>query len=109
MSAVIPCPLTLLTVFFFLGRSRHTRLTCNWSSDECSSDLREPGPPGQDPGGPAARCRGLDVPGGRAAGAAVAGRRFANGKIGRASCRERVYISVVAVIVKNISVCVTTV
>src|SRR5207253_2403568 len=40
---------------------------------------REPGPPGHDAGGPAARCRGLDVPGGRAAGAAVAGRRFANG------------------------------
>src|SRR5579864_9584393 len=25
--------------FFFSSRSRHTRLTCDWSSDVCSSDL----------------------------------------------------------------------
>src|SRR5438477_328243 len=25
--------------FFFSSRRRHTRLTCDWSSDECSSDL----------------------------------------------------------------------
>src|SRR5690242_21063036 len=25
--------------FFFSSRRRHTRLTCNWSSDVCSSDL----------------------------------------------------------------------
>src|SRR5438477_97296 len=25
--------------FFFSGRRRHTRLTCDWSSDVCSSDL----------------------------------------------------------------------
>src|SRR5690242_3524052 len=33
--------------FFFSSRRRHTRLTCDWSSDVCSSDLgsrrREPG------------------------------------------------------------------
>src|SRR5690242_20954024 len=26
--------------FFFSSRRRHTRLTCDWSSDVCSSDLR---------------------------------------------------------------------
>src|SRR4051812_49823097 len=26
-------------VFFFSSRRRHTRLTCDWSSDVCSSDL----------------------------------------------------------------------
>src|SRR6267142_167087 len=30
--------------FFFSSRRRHTRLTCDWSSDVCSSDLgRRPG------------------------------------------------------------------
>src|SRR6267142_2907696 len=27
--------------FFFSSRRRHTRLTCDWSSDVCSSDLPE--------------------------------------------------------------------
>src|SRR5690242_15596031 len=27
--------------FFFSSRGRHTRLTCDWSSDVCSSDLKE--------------------------------------------------------------------
>src|SRR6266480_5493119 len=31
--------LCLLVVFFFSSRRRHTRLTCDWSSDVCSSDL----------------------------------------------------------------------
>src|SRR5690242_21306489 len=29
--------------FFFSSRRRHTRLTCDWSSDVCSSDLAAPG------------------------------------------------------------------
>src|SRR4051812_49577834 len=29
----------LLLCFFFSSRRRHTRLTCDWSSDVCSSDL----------------------------------------------------------------------
>src|SRR5690242_7255266 len=29
--------------FFFSSRRRHTRLTCDWSSGVCSSDLRETG------------------------------------------------------------------
>src|SRR5690242_20785095 len=28
-------------LFFFSSRRRHTRLTCDWSSDVCSSDLAE--------------------------------------------------------------------
>src|SRR2546430_9536516 len=28
--------------FFFSSRRRHTRFDCDWSSDVCSSDLREP-------------------------------------------------------------------
>src|SRR5690242_21335268 len=28
-----------LMFFFFSSRRRHTRLTCDWSSDVCSSDL----------------------------------------------------------------------
>src|SRR6267142_2533333 len=30
-----------LFFFFFSSRRRHTRLTCDWSSDVCSSDLDE--------------------------------------------------------------------
>src|SRR5438477_25907 len=33
--------------FFFSSRRRHTRLTCDWSSDVCSSDLGRPAAPGQ--------------------------------------------------------------
>src|SRR5690242_20925132 len=29
----------LMDEFFFSSRRRHTRLTCDWSSDVCSSDL----------------------------------------------------------------------
>src|SRR5690242_21285373 len=29
----------LQSFFFFSSRRRHTRLTCDWSSDVCSSDL----------------------------------------------------------------------
>src|SRR5690242_21296439 len=32
-----------LFFFFFSSRRRHTRLTCDWSSDVCSSDLRSSG------------------------------------------------------------------
>src|SRR6266571_2572747 len=30
---------SILLFFFFSSRRRHTRLTCDWSSDMCSSDL----------------------------------------------------------------------
>src|SRR6266571_2230917 len=42
--------------FFFSSRRRHTRLTCDWSSDVCSSDLREPAVAARRLG---ARCRAL--------------------------------------------------
>src|SRR6266480_8011947 len=29
----------MIVFFFFSSRRRHTRLTCDWSSDVCSSDL----------------------------------------------------------------------
>src|SRR3989344_1506879 len=32
-------PLFLERVFFFSSRRRHTRLTCDWSSDVCSSEI----------------------------------------------------------------------
>src|SRR4051812_48584005 len=32
----------VFAVFFFSSRRRHTRLTCDWSSDVCSSDLLTP-------------------------------------------------------------------
>src|SRR5580698_8173272 len=31
--------LNIAIIFFFSSRRRHTRLTCDWSSDVCSSDL----------------------------------------------------------------------
>src|SRR5688572_12825470 len=34
----------LFCFFFFSSRRRHTRFDCDWSSDVCSSDLREAGP-----------------------------------------------------------------
>src|SRR5690242_21014611 len=34
--------IVLFFFFFFSSRRRHTRLTCDWSSDVCSSDLFGP-------------------------------------------------------------------
>src|SRR4051812_50150724 len=87
-------------LFFFSSRRRHTILTCDWSSDVCSSDLsmttfaladllvqanvviEEPEPHHR-----------------RVQREAEAVRE--RGKIGRASCRERGKISVVAVSLKK--------
>src|SRR5260370_20262111 len=33
--------LALWILFFFSSRRRHTRFKCDWSSDVCSSDLRQ--------------------------------------------------------------------
>src|SRR2546429_7758348 len=73
--------------FFFSSRRRHTRCSRDWSSDVCSSDLgirdhRQP------------RHVGFLVIGGGAG-------RFPCFQIGRASCRERVEISVGAVSLKK--------
>src|SRR6266571_7891076 len=47
--------LRFIIFFFFSSRRRHTRLTCDWSSDVCSSDLLLLPDSGQ------ARVLGLDV------------------------------------------------
>src|SRR5690242_20993556 len=89
-------------LFFFSSRRRHTRLTCDWSSDVCSSDL---GLNGRFHLGRADMVRsGQDLlfvtMGSIAAEAVAAAERLASerieasvlvvSKIGRASCRERV-------------------
>src|SRR5256886_6619497 len=98
--------------FFFSSRRRHTRFDCDWSSDVCSSDLHAPargGPvrlvpvraalhqsgPGRRGGGGAGARRGAPQ---RSGGRADVRRQ---GEIGRASCRERVEISVGAVSLKK--------
>src|SRR5690242_21519173 len=95
-----------LPIFFFSSRRRHTRLTCDWSSDVCSSDLglvrvigawlgrrhlsRLPllgaGPTTPFPGALSRRFKWLGGPLGNFGGALF--------EIGRASCRERVCVSV---------------
>src|SRR6266480_5212842 len=39
LSCFVPSGSVLAFLFFFSSRRRHTRLTCDWSSDVCSSDL----------------------------------------------------------------------
>src|SRR5438034_3065304 len=90
--------------FFFSSRRRHTRSLCDWSSDVCYSDLA----PAEAPmlvavlvdNSAAARDDIADI---RRAlpefvdamtASAAAGRKNELSKIGRASCRERVEISV---------------
>src|SRR5207248_8836572 len=94
--------------FFFSSRRRHTRSYGDWSSDVCSSDLARPSIELKPAGGkPVSKqtipsltdfsgstleakngittawyCRSEHTP-----------RRLEEGKIGRASCRERVEIS----------------
>src|SRR6202043_2838494 len=71
---------------FFSSRRRHTRCVRDWSSDVCSSDLPEPSFFRRQPRPrPDLCCRNPT-------------RR---GQIGRASCRERGKISVVAVSLKK--------
>src|SRR5690242_20778941 len=88
--------------FFFSSRRRHTRLTCDWSSDVCSSDLgREVGEAAADDEAYTDDAR--DRPKISVVGsieAIVTARRWDLGaaskvsarrtEIGRASCRERV-------------------
>src|SRR5437879_12342323 len=80
-----------VVVFFFSSRRRHTRYIGDWSSDVCSSDLQNQ--PFYDPSAFAAVTR----PGTGPNPYGNVGRN----KIGRASCRERVEVSVVAVAVKK--------
>src|SRR5437764_8777460 len=98
--------------FFFSSRRRHTRYIGDWSSDVCSSDLpdvvgsrlfegfvtaavtaieqRDPTTSGH-----SFRVADLTVE------LAKTVDGIENGQIGRASCRERVWISVVAVSLKK--------
>src|SRR5690606_40040849 len=81
-------------LFFFSSRRRHTSFSRDWSSDVCSSDLSK------DRGGrpsslrsPARHVRaGSALRRSERAGAGV--RTGAGREIGRASCREPVYIPV---------------
>src|SRR5437764_10048611 len=50
-------PLVLSLFFFFSSRRRHTRYIGDWSSDVCSSDLRELGDDGSPARGAANRGR----------------------------------------------------
>src|SRR5262249_60969316 len=72
--------------FFFSSRRRHTRLVSDWSSDVCSSDLAPV---------PAAAAEQAPVPpdddGDRER---IVRMQEALREIGRASCRERVEMSV---------------
>src|SRR5262245_62568769 len=100
----------VLFFFFFSSRRRHTRCLSDWSSDVCSSDLPSAGSslrhcrlllPGDllDLRTFGSRCCliGNRGRGGRAACARLRTRP----EIGRASCRERVEITVVAVSLKK--------
>src|SRR5438046_10452383 len=92
--------LTFTYVFFFSSRRRHTRLVSDWSSDVCSSDL---------PG--AYKILAVDHPEQLEYSNPDVLRKYlskardttlsADQEIGRASCRERVEISVVAGAVKQ--------
>src|SRR5204863_4286982 len=96
-----------IVIFFFSSRRRHTRSLRDWSSDVCSSDLANIATPSRqlkpistatsrtnaDAPMPARTAEGHDP--------ASAGPVTPSRKIGRASYRERVYISVVAVSIKN--------
>src|SRR5438309_9726426 len=87
--------------FFFSSRRRHTRWNCDWSSDVCSSDLwrtvvdeygaaTTPGRGMARIGGRLIRLQSFWLPTPRTV-----------PEIGRASCRERVEIEVVAVSLKE--------
>src|SRR5699024_11929684 len=92
--ATLPRPdyesMLIAFLFFFSSRRRHTRSKRDWSSDVCSSDLTS--------------SNNAVVPEGRAL-ATFAYSPLRNcqallrsaAEIGRASCRERVWISVVGV------------
>src|SRR5205807_7254042 len=91
--------------FFFSSRRRHTRLQGDWSSDVCSSDLDHSfgyvvSDPANDTAEKAqvielARSAAMNVHVVDAAGAPIVDMNVVlTGEIGRASCRERVEMSV---------------
>src|SRR5947209_13422771 len=83
--------------FFFSSRRRHTRYWRDWSSDVCSSDLCVAKERGKT-GGRVLLAGGIAMQGYVTGGRVSLAGGIANEclkKIGRASCRERVEISVV--------------
>src|SRR3712207_8101187 len=90
--------------FFFSSRIRHTRDWRDWSSDVCSSDLvrvRSDQPYYLSPLAERLHGPSLGVLGGEPGGRGRIERSDEVPEIGRASCRERVQISVVAVSLKK--------
>src|SRR5690606_41066583 len=91
-------------VFFFSSRRRHTRFSRDWSSDVCSSDLRQvvlqAGDERCADEGPRQRAETADyhhqeeLDGQQQV--ETLRRQVADQQIGRASCRERVWVSLVA-------------
>src|SRR5690242_8181966 len=83
-------------LFFFSSRRRHTRLTCDWSSDVCSSDLRRQalsqGERAADKLLPlcSPQTLGLLASFQKRVVAELVTRALRAAEIGRASCRERV-------------------
>src|SRR5690242_21865688 len=75
--------------FFFSSRRRHTRLTCDWSSDVCSSDLHRVRATPPDQISPVGRRRTNTVP--RSASAPIFARttwRSEERRVGK-ECRSR--------------------
>src|SRR5262249_59338271 len=94
----IDVPALILLSFFFSSRRRHTRLVSDWSSDVCSSDLIAPAlieTHGYPKLTSALKQKVFGLNGARVYGIDIPERRRKTeadpiGKIGRASCRERV-------------------
>src|SRR5205807_5941261 len=90
----------LFSFFFFSSRRRHTRLQGDWSSDVCSSDLRalsEAKEALKDGSVDNLRKAKETLMTASHKLAETIYKEAASKEIGRASCRERVEISVVAV------------
>src|SRR3712207_7927009 len=81
-------------LFFFSSRNRHTRYWRDWISDVCSSDLSDGHTPQERAAARAKRVLSDVIP--ELGGRSEVGHAPKNLKIGRASCRERGKISVVA-------------
>src|SRR5690348_18462693 len=87
--------------FFFSRRGRHTRWTGDWSSDVCSSDLVAALAKSTTTQGPPYFASAATPLAMRSAPTSCGFSYCTGMQIGRASCRERVEISVVDVILKK--------